>query len=312
MTPKKPCSSLYPKSKRLAGKAFVTVCVAALASNLKAIACVADKALSYGDHIQWDSDSSKILKLNPSGTVVMFSGAEEPNSKVLANFIARADDLHGKARQEIVKICEAAYREIVDELAEAKFLRPRLLTRKDYLSAITSSPLNAYIKAVAQEIDKFELNCNLLVCGFDIHQVPFILDVYHPGIATDMTLTGFHAIGSGWDKAVSRLLFSEHKREHSIERTLYDAFDAKANAEMSAGVGYAWDAVIVTGGAAGCIDVSEEIKDLIERVWVQHDRSPFETYKPKEDLAPPPKNWQKQLSKLITTEIISKIQKTGG
>ena len=81
-----------------------------------------------------------------------------------------------------------------------------------------------------------------------------------------MTVTGFHAIGSGWDKAVSRMLFNEHKREYEVARVLYDAFDAKASAEMAAGVGFAWDAVIIMGGPVGFCDVSKNIKELIERV----------------------------------------------
>ena len=47
----------------------MTVCVAALAADFNAVVCVADKALSYGEYIQWDSDSSKIVKINPSGTL---------------------------------------------------------------------------------------------------------------------------------------------------------------------------------------------------------------------------------------------------
>jgi hypothetical protein len=33
----------------------MTVCLAAFAQNHQAIVCIADKGLSYGDHIQWDS-----------------------------------------------------------------------------------------------------------------------------------------------------------------------------------------------------------------------------------------------------------------
>lgn len=96
----------------------MTVCVAAIAADFKAIVCVADKALSYGDYIQWDSDSSKIIKVNPSGTLLLFSGDEEPNSKVLANFIVQADNLWGKERRSIVKVCEDQYMDALNDLVE--------------------------------------------------------------------------------------------------------------------------------------------------------------------------------------------------
>src|SRR6266849_5632180 len=101
MRPLKP----QPKSKRLEIRRM-TICVAALAADFEAIVCMADKALTYGDYIQWDSDSSKIIKVNPSGTLMMFSGEEEPSSKVLAKFIARRNELWKKERDSIVDACE--------------------------------------------------------------------------------------------------------------------------------------------------------------------------------------------------------------
>src|SRR6202021_4285077 len=97
----------------------MTVCVAALAADFRAIVCLADKALSYGAYIQWDSDSSKIIKVNPSGTLLLFSGEEEPSSKVLAKFIVRAKDLWRKKRDDIVRVCEEQYRAAVSDLVEA-------------------------------------------------------------------------------------------------------------------------------------------------------------------------------------------------
>jgi hypothetical protein len=35
---------------------FMTICAAALAAKSKAIVCVADKAITYGDVISWESD----------------------------------------------------------------------------------------------------------------------------------------------------------------------------------------------------------------------------------------------------------------
>ncbi len=272
----------------------MTICVSALAAEHKAIVCVADKALSYDDQTQWDSDGNKMIQINPSGTLLMFSGDELPLQKVTWALHAKGKELWYKERTAIVRVCEDEYKLVLDKMVEDKFLTPRLLKRTDYIAAVTSGTINSYIKQLAEDLAAFELACDLLVCGFDFMESPFILEITSPGIATDMTMTGFHAIGSGHEKAKSRLLFSEHKRIHSIERTLYDAFDAKAFAEMSQGVGYEWDATIIT--KSGFHPVPEDIKKLIEKVWARSNRSPFDKYNPKEDEKSPPKNWKEQLA----------------
>jgi len=161
MRPPKP----HQKIKRL-GVKLMTVCIAALAADFQAIVCVADKALSYGDYIQWDSDSSKIIKVNPSGTLLLFSGEEEPSSKVLAKFIAKGKDLWRRQRDSIIRVCEEQYREAVGELVEAKFLSHRLLNSAKYLTAITATSVNDIMRSLADEIKAFDMQCDLLVCGF--------------------------------------------------------------------------------------------------------------------------------------------------
>ena len=272
----------------------MTVCVAALAADSQAIVCVADKALTYGDRIQWDSDSSKILKINPSGTLALISGDEEPISRVLANLIIKANDFWGKSISTSVKSCEDEYSSAVADLVEAKFLRPRLLDSVSYLKAVTGKKINHMMRSLADEIKAFDMDCDILMCGFDANVAPFILHVTHPGIATNLTNTGFHAIGGGWEKAISRVLLSEHQRDHSIERTLYDAFDAKVNAELAVGVGYESDACVILPN--GAHNVPKEIMEIIERLWGKANRSPFDKYSSKIFEKGPPKNWKEKLA----------------
>jgi len=277
----------------------MTVCIAALAANSTAIVCIADKALSYADYIQWDSDSSKMIDLAPSGSLVMFSGAEKGLSRVLAEML-ETEGACGNGKKETRQWCESKYKTASEEIIQIEILNRRLLTRHDYVNAITAAQLNQYIQTIAEEVDKFDMGCDLLVCGFDFSSIakvgnPFIFDLGHPGIATDMTHTGFHAIGSGCEKAISQMLWNDHKRTNPIEHVLYDVFDAKANAELAVGVGYEWDAKIIIGNNLCAYDVPKEIKQLLERAWSQCNRSPFDKYDPTEDLKPPPKNWKEKL-----------------
>jgi 20S proteasome alpha/beta subunit len=277
----------------------MTVCLAAFADYPKAIVCIADKGISYGDHIQWDSDGTKIATISSKGTTIMFSGGEEATARVLSRLVAREEEI-GDDVGVTIKICEEEYSGATQELIEAKFLRPNLLSRPEYLSAVTSTSLNDHILSIAKEVKEFTLDCSFLLCGFDAKNQPFVLDLEPPGIVTNLFSTGFHAIGSGWDKAVARLLFSEHKRTNPIHRAVYDLFDAKANAEMSAGVGYEWDVKVLHAGRI-IFDFTDGPKKLIEKVWAKYNRSPFDK-RGKDDLGAPPRDW-KQVFQDISNDI---------
>jgi hypothetical protein len=281
----------------------MTVCIAALAADSRTIVCVSDKAITYEGYFTWDSDSTKIIRLNERGLAIMTSGGEQGISKVLAALLDKSGI--GLDVSETIKICESQYKKAVDELVEAKFLTPRLITRSEYIAAISVPSLNPYFKSIAEKIDEFNMNCDLLLCGFDAKWKPFILELTHPGIVTDMTRTGFHSIGSGWDKANARLLLSEYKRTSSTQRVLYELFDAKANAELDFNVGYEWDAVIVIPPPVSFCDMPKQVKDLVEKVWVQVNRSPFDRYDKEEDISPPPKDWKKKLENLIKSRVLS-------
>ena len=286
----------------------MTVCVAALAAHRRSIVCVADKALSYGDYIQWDSDSSKIIKLNPSGATLLVAGDEQSTARVMMHIKEISSRIgSGSSVKDMLTLCEQQYTKAFHELLENKLLRPRLLNKTTYTKAVAHSSTNHIIRSLADEVSKFQINCDLLVCGFDTNREPFIFHLESPGVGVDMTTTGFHAIGSGAEKAVSRLLFAEHKREHDIERVLFDAFDAKANAEMAVGVGYAWDASIILGGKLGAEDVPIEIKELIKKVWSRHNQSPFDSKIHTKGLE---KGWRERLQEFSESVILKKIRQS--
>lgn len=281
-----------PISTRLPRRNRMTICSAALADKGKAIVCLADKGVSYGETIQWDSDASKILRLGLQNTHVMVAGGDPHITRVLAPLLAREEEI-GKNIQNTIKICEEEYKRALDELVQLNVLSPRLLTREEYIKGVSGDRLNDFFRAIASEIDEFKMNCALMLCGFDSEKKPFIISLENPGIGTNFAINGFHAIGTGWEKAISRFLYSEYKRTNPVERILYDLFDAKAFAEMNSSVGYEWDVKVLT--ANGIHEVPAPTRKLIEQVWAKYNRSPFEKREP-DDLRNPPRDWAKQLS----------------
>jgi hypothetical protein len=69
----------------------MTVCVAAIASDDSVIICVADKALSFGDFVSWDSDTSKIIVLSGRKAVAMTAG----NDKYVMRYLSKIMDFPG-------------------------------------------------------------------------------------------------------------------------------------------------------------------------------------------------------------------------
>jgi hypothetical protein len=284
----------------------MTVCLTALALDSRVVVCVADKSVAYGDKIQWDSDSSKMFQLQPSGAVVMFSGAERAVTEVMSRILAVQDELFGVDKSVTRNILQTECKKAIDFLIERLFLSPNQLTREEYIAAISGPQINTYIKSIADEITGFELDCSLLICGTEKRR-PFILSLDENGIVSDFTNLGYGAIGAGWEYATARLLFSEHERAHDIERTLYDVFDAKANAEMTPYVGYEWDAWIYLPGKLGLHAVPKDKKKLIEQGWAQASRSPFEPYDKDKHVDLPPDDWKEQLREYADSTIFKKV-----
>ena len=191
------------------------------------------------------------------------------------------------------KILEDEYQAAVQEIVEAKFLTPRLITKAEYIQAISGTEINSFIKSIAREVKCYTPDASLIVSGFTENGKPFILTVDAPGVVTDMTITGFHSIGSGWDKSVSKLLFSDFSRKDPLHTVMYDIFDAKAFAEMAAGVGVDWDTRIITGHDKGIL-VPDKIDVLVERGWMEHELHPFAVRELTGDERPP-KRWKSML-----------------
>jgi hypothetical protein len=273
----------------------MTICIGALAAGGHSIVCVADKAITYADDIQGDTDSTKIVPVGTRGAHVLISGNETTISRMLASLNTQTDI--GKSSSGSRTILENTYKEIESEMLEAAFLKP-FLSITDYSSAVTKQGVNTVIEGIARRIEEARqqqapVNCGLLLCGFDENDSAFILDLAAPGLSTNMTHTGFHAIGSGSGYALNKLLSCDWERTHSVDQVLYECFDAKATAEQDPNVGYDWDAVILTKGQVE--HVPKPIKTMIDRAWTQHTRSPYENWNEEDDLPLPPENWKQLL-----------------
>jgi hypothetical protein len=275
----------------------MTICIGALAAKEKAIVALADRYLTFSQDILGETDSIKIIAVKEGGPHALISGSDDAIGRVLEKL--REDKDIGVDRKETKDRCETAYLEAEKEILEKKYLSP-FITMGDYSKALLKPKVNKPLQAIAEKIrkdreesDSPTFSCELVLCGFDNGELPYLTSLGRFGVCTDMTSTGFCATGSGSAYALQRLLSLEWKRTFTVDRALYELFDAKVQAENDINVGYDWDAVVIT--EHGCTSVPEDIKVMIDRAWIKLNRSPYEEFNSDEHKPLPPDDWMQRL-----------------
>jgi hypothetical protein len=264
----------------------VTVCLASFAAKGKAIVMVSDKAVTYGDDedssssgpMQYDTGVKKLKRIGRTFWYALIAG--EPTFAIdvvdgAEQIIAQNPELSASVTG-MMACLKASYKKRREALAADRILSPRMLTR-DLLVARTSDllPLDQeFFFGVSAELKNLKTRSSLLVCGFDSKGLPHIFSIVNPGIVNSHDLTGFHAVGIGAKMAISRLLVLESRKEDKLELSLYQAFDAKVNAEITQGVGYNWDAEVLVSGHSA-INVPDRIARMIERAYEGLPLVPF-------------------------------------
>lgn len=292
MLPRRPAKTRghLPPSKRVSYPRLMTICVAAFAEDSKAIICIADRSVSYGDDITGESDAAKIIRL-PSGVVALVSGGEAEFERVIRK-LARNPKL-GVSLLDTVTYAEKCYQEAREELIAIRYLKPNLIDDPKVLRDAAMAPeANKYVRELASTVASFDMGCWILLCGFDEQGTGFILRLENPGQAMDVTRVGYDAIGSGWIHAIARLVWNEWTRKKPVDEALFYTLDAKISAEVNPFISGEWDASIMFAGEHN--EVPKDIRGILDKAWVLYDRSPYWKREP-DDWDAPPRNWKKLL-----------------
>jgi len=277
----------------------MTVCLASIAEKSKAIVMVSDKAVTYGGSesltpMQYDTGVKKFCRIgetywyaliagDPTFALSVVNGAEQ----IIAQQSEFAESVVG-----MMNCFKAAYKKRRDSLVEDLILSPRLLTKELFVARTTDlQPLDQdFVFGISAEAKNLKTNSSLLICGFDKHNNPHIFSVSNPGKVNSHDLTGFHAIGIGATMAISRMLVLEADLNDHLGLALFQAFDAKVNAEVTQGVGYNWDAEILVPNKKA-IPLRSDIANLVENVYRAYPYTPF----PRKVNYKFPKHWNRRL-----------------
>lgn len=283
----------------------MTVCIGTIAWREKAIIMVADKALTVrgsGLSMQAETGVKKIMPISTSGWYVMWAGTATFATDVVSRVALALKQYPSEADswQSMMDRVKEAYQQCRELSVVENILTPHLLT-KDLLVArpATLLPLEKdHYMGLIDKLDEYEVDCSLLVCGFDKNDKPHIFSFHDPGVYQNHDETGYWAIGIGTQTALARLLEMETLKDDDLVKALYGAFDAKARAEIMQGVGYGWDAEILSVRKPQSIQVPRKIIDLIDDAYMAFPGSPFDT-----EVKRSPKDWHIKIGKFMQQKV---------
>lgn len=265
----------------------MTVCIAALAEDSRAIVLASDKATTIGA-MRDDTDAQKILPI-ASGWAALTSGNGGRCDAVVRAISALASVTPGITDDATLlgHHVEQIYQTLRNKTVEQEVLSSHLLDMTLYSARPnTLLPLpESVVTDVRRDLRGFDFDVDLLVCGFDVHRRANLILISSKGLAVNVTNEGFFAIGSGLEAAAGRLLWQGFTRRRPLERVLYEVFDAKAHAELIEGVGYFWDAAVIVPGQI--LTPPRRVLSTIEALFMASTESPFEK-QPKHV----PRQWQ--------------------
>jgi 20S proteasome alpha/beta subunit len=279
----------------------MTVCVAAFAADSEAIVLISDKAVTMGSMVS-DTSICKMSRIGDTNWHALISGDISIADAMLMKAESQLQQPPSNDLIEMMKVMGAAYAETYAEVLESTVLGSKLLTKKDvFTRSRMLLPLPEKLNDEIMEDRRLferDWSCDILVCGFDAKEHPHIFRVSKPGHAWGEDRLGYSAIGIGADSAIGQLMTNESDRKHKLERVLWDAFDAKVQAEIMQGIGYSWDAhILLKSNPSKTIRVPEKpVQEIMDKAIGFLNQGPFDTepIKP-EDV--PPEDWKEQIVK---------------
>jgi 20S proteasome alpha/beta subunit len=283
----------------------MTVCIGTIAWGEKAIIMVADKAVTIrgpGQSMQADTSVRKIMPIGDSGWYALWSGSPTFAVDIVSRISQslKKDRSRADSWQSMMDCAKRAYQECREVSVVDNVLTPHLLTKELLVARpATLLPLERdHYMALVDKIDDYEVDCSLLVCGFDKFKKPHIFSFDDPGVYKNHDATGYWAVGIGTQTALARLMDLNTSKRDDLVKALYGAFDAKARAEIMQGVGYGWDAEILPAGKSKAIPIPDRFIHLIDDAYNAFPSSPFDSTAMRS-----PKDWHLRLGRFVQKKI---------
>jgi 20S proteasome alpha/beta subunit len=232
----------------------MTVCVAAVCDDGKALVLVADKMVGLG-YVTSDLDITKMRPLHKDWWI-LFSGDDLSPVFDIIDYVK--DALHSEHKlspddpaslKAVMKAVESGFEKKRLEDAETLYLEPIGWKMNMFINKGHGTLPNAV--QIQSDIERFGLPIELLVAGFDTGSA-FIFDLIgygdKRGIANRCDIPGFKAIGSGSTVAEFMMYYRDFSPKEGVREAVYQAMEAKYYGEQASGVGERTDLFVARPG----------------------------------------------------------------
>ncbi len=232
----------------------MTVCVAALCENGKALVMAADKMVGM-TYVEGEPDITKMRPLHKDWWVLFAGDHVAPAFDIIDYAKAELHKLHKLSADQPASL-EAVKRSMQKgfekkrlEEAEALYLKTIGWTldrfNRDGYQVLPNS------SQIQSDIDRYRLHVQLLIAGFeDGDGLLFEIAGYgdKPGIPVRFDIPGFHAIGSGSTVAIFMMYYRGLSPRTSGRDAAYYSLEAKYYGEQASGVGLDSDLFLAKPG----------------------------------------------------------------
>lgn len=245
----------------------MTVCIAAVCENGKAIVVAADRMYTSPLNLEFETEEQKIEKLLPS-CVALTSGSSSAAAEVLRATRQTLVNVKQPSIEDVAAQTKNQYTLIRALKIEETIIIPSLgsdfmdqrqkgKTLPEYLQV--QGPMYQQLVAVANQ---FNLQLDVIIAGVD-KSGSHIFVITHPGTSFSVEKLGYGSVGGGGMHASISLSLSAQTSRRGLFETLYSVYDAKRAAEVAPGVGSETDIAIVD--ANGIWECTPPIFDALAR-----------------------------------------------
>lgn len=242
----------------------MTVCIAAICDNNQSVVVASDRMLSaHFLALEFDHPDAKIDIL-ASRCVGLSAGDALPTGELFGACAGISAQLSNPQIELIATHVKDKYSELRRKFIEEKLFKPRGITIDDFYQGGIIRQLPPDVSLTLDDrVQRTDYSVELIVAGVDSGGAS-IFGIVNPGISSCYNRVGYHSIGSGMSHALLSLVSSGQHWSTDLNRSVYNVYCAKKQAELAQGVGNATEMRIVT--QSGIRSVAAKEMETLEKI----------------------------------------------
>lgn len=248
----------------------MTICIAAICDYGAAVVSASDRMISWGYAQAGDSMVTKAVRVHEKWAALFAADDVTSVDPILRSVTKSLSPLAGEI-DEATSTFRNAYQNELRKRAETQVLSQFGMSLDRFLQEGLKKFGREVFSSLCEEIRSVKLGCDFLVHGFDPGGHAHIFTVQDPGEATEHNRTGFWAIGSGQQSAISILFHHSYSAEKSLEEAIYHICEAKFMAETALGVGKETVLGVLRSNQTGGLFRNDQLEPIRKR-WEQEGR----------------------------------------